>query len=169
MGDINFRAITWHGLLWQQKGNYICNQRQEWKKNNFFTPYVLNHNSNTIFCSWNCLDLVSLTKRNIAMMSKPKKTCWVKKLVVSSKEKRQIIIIKVFIPQVILLLTYFLVSYTDVRFLWMSCAVKDIIKLDIYILGNNTLIIRIRYYFVYYILKITNKYHTSIRQQYCRT
>ena len=89
-----------------------------------------------------------------------------KKLVVSSKEKRQIIIIKVFIPQVILLLTYFLVSYTDVRFLWMSCAVKDIIKLDIYIFNNNTLIIHIRYYFVYYILKITNKYHTNIRLQY---
>ena len=88
MGDINFRAITWHGLLWQQKGNYICNQRQEWQKIFFFTPYVLNHNSNTIFCSWNCLDLVSLTKRNIAMMSKPKKTCWVKKAGGKLKRKK---------------------------------------------------------------------------------
>ena len=88
MGDINFRAITWHGLLWQQKGNYICNQRQEWQKIFFFTPYVPNHNSNTIFCSWNCLDLVSLTKRNIAMMSKPKKTCWVKKAGGKLKRKK---------------------------------------------------------------------------------
>ena len=57
-------------------------------KNNFLTPYVLNHNSNTIFCSWNCLDLVSLTKRNIAMMSKPKKTCWVKKAGGKLKRKK---------------------------------------------------------------------------------
>ena len=57
-----------------------------------------------------------ITKRNNAMMSKPK-TCWVKKLV-SKKEKRQIIIIKLFcVPQVI----FFFVScesfvYTHVSF-----------------------------------------------------
>ena len=58
------------------------------EKTEFFTPYVLNHKSNTIFHSRNHLDLVSLTKRNIAMMSMPKKTFWVKKAGGKLKRKK---------------------------------------------------------------------------------
>ena len=43
----------------------------------------------------------------------------------------------------------------------MSCAVKDIIKLDIYIFNNNTLILHIRYLIAYNILKRTNNYHEN--------
>ena len=58
-----------------------------------------------------------ITKRNNAMMSKPK-TCWVKKLV-SKKEKGKLSSSKFFVPQVI----FFFAScesfvYTHVSFLW---------------------------------------------------
>ena len=163
MGDINFRAITWHGLLWQQKGNYICNQRQEWKKLNFFTPYVLNHKCNTIFHSRNYLDLVSLTKRNIAMMSKPKKTCWVKKAGGKLKRKKanyhhqSFYTASHFTSYIFSCVVYRCAFFVDE----LCCEGYHQIR-HLYIKEQHINNPHNIYYFVYRILKITNKYHTNI-------
>ena len=99
MGDINFRAITWHGLLWQQKGNYI---RSKTDKNGSIWNIFLTITQNTkmTFLGYSSNKSSScITKRNNAMMSKPK-TCWVKKLV-SKKEKGKLSSSNFFVPQVI--------------------------------------------------------------------
>ena len=99
MGDINFRAITWHGLLWQQKGNYI---RSKTDKNSSISNnlLIITQNTKITFSGYPSNTSSScITKRNNAMMSKPK-TCWVKKLV-SKKEKGKLSSSNFFVPQVI--------------------------------------------------------------------
>ena len=117
MGDINFRAITWHGLLWQQKGNYIRSKTDQ--NSSIWNIFSYNYPKYemTFLGFFKTTNSSYITKRNNAMMSKPK-TCWVKKLV-SKKEKGKLSSSKFFVPQVI----FFFAScesfvYTHVSFLW---------------------------------------------------
>ena len=140
MGDINFRAITWHGLLWQQKGNYISSNRQEQHKLIYFFMIVFTIIKMTIFYAYKNLNLALITKRNNAMMSKPK-TCWVKKLV-SKKEKGKLSSSKFFVPQVIICFSYISCESFVYRhmcpFRGCNVKIKDIIiKLNRY-LGSFT-------------------------------
>ena len=130
MGDINFRAITWHGLLWQQKGNYISSNRQEqYKLIHFFLEFIYNYRDDYSLWFWN-LNVTFITKRNNAMMSKPK-PCWVKKLV-SKKEKGKLSSSKFFVPQVIICFSYiscesFVCTDICVPFCGSTVKKKDII------------------------------------------
>ena len=87
-------SVTTKGELYQKQN------RPEWLNLKPFFRTITRNMETTFLSTFRSPSSSSITKRNNAMMSKPK-TCWVKKLV-SKKEKRQIIIIKLFcVPQVI--------------------------------------------------------------------
>ena len=140
MGDINFRAITWHGLLWQQKGNYIRSKTDQ--NSSIWNIFSYNYPKYemTFLGYFKSTNSSYITKRNNAMMSKPK-TCWVKKLV-SKKEKGKLSSSKFFVPQVIFslhlasLLSTHMCPFCGVNIILLRRK-KDLLKLDIIIQESN--------------------------------
>ena len=104
------------------------------------------------------------------MMSKPKKTCWVKKAGGKLKRKKanyhhqSFYTASHFTSYIFSCVVYRCAFFVDE----LCCEGYHQIR-HLYIKEQHINNPHNIYCFVYHILKITNKYHTNIRLQYCRT